>query len=63
MEEEVINREMLADSRKEELKRWHEFKVAREVPLAEMIRFNLRPLPTNWVDVWKNTSRGVKKMK
>ncbi len=40
-EDNVINREMLINSREEELKGWMEFKVVREVPLSEMIRCNV----------------------
>ncbi len=43
-DEKIINKEMLANSREEELKGWHEFKVVREVPLEEMISCNVRPL-------------------
>ncbi len=63
MEEKTINREMLINSREEELKGWREFQVVREVPLSEMIKCNVRPLLIKWVDVFKHSTRGVKKLK
>ena len=63
MEDKVVNREMLANRREDELKGRKQFKVIRGVPLAEMIRCKVRPLLTKLVNVWKHTNQGVKKTK
>ncbi len=59
----VINQEMVNNSRQAELQGWYEFNVVREVPLEAMLRSNVRPLLTKWVDVWKTDTYGTQKMK
>ena len=59
----VINQEIVNKSRQAELQGWYEFNVVREVPLEAMLRSNVRPLLTKWVDVWKTDTYGTQKMK
>ena len=62
-QEKIINREMLDSSRQLELRGWYDFNVVREVSIFHMLRSNVRPLLTKWVDVWKTDTCGSRKMK
>ena len=59
----MIDREMLDSSRQLELRSWYDFNVVREGSTFHMLRSNVRPLLTKWVDVWKTDTYGSRKMK